>query len=440
MRAVALAALIVAPAAWAADGVDSTTTIGVDAVYAPAVGGGDANLLLGQRLRWSPATAGPVDVRVVADGRFRLDALKAPTIERAYVSRLGVELTSPRLSVRLGRHPVTGGGALVFDGAEVLYRAGAGVSVGAWGGASPDRFTSRPEARFGGGPIVSWIGSSARAALVGEALFAAGGLDRASLLATASLDGKPGNGVAGRLDVQVADPDGRIGVADGLLTGRIRAADGLDVDALYEVYSSVRYLRTTDRDPTVSRFAERSEAALGADVPQDAMDPTTYHLGGAGLRWLPPGDGPTPTARVVARYRWHEDPSRRLLKVAPSAGAARLLGQRLDVGVDGTLLFLDEAWRGDVGAHAILDPLPSRSLRLDASAHVLIDAAAFSDRLGWAADGFVDWVGQGGWVLSAGVEWSHEPWTGFPDVGYRGFLIASKRFAPPRGDRSGSAP
>jgi hypothetical protein len=328
---------------------------------------------------------------------------------------------------------------MLFDGAELLWHPGTAWDLGAWAGASPDRFTGRPEARFGGGPVVAWTTSKAQASLAGEVLWAAGGLDRASILALAGADAGPGTGISGRLDVQITDAAGRFGLADGAIFGRWRPTPGLDLAVMYDAYGAERYLLTQDRDPALSRFAARADAAgVTTDNPQDTLDPTISHLTGVDLRWRPKGDGPR--ASLVERYRYHADPTRRFFRVSPSAGAL-LVDQRLDLGIDGNLLWIDQKWRGDAGITASAELTKQRTLDLEGSGRMLLDQSAFSGRKGWEADLFVDAVARSGFMVSAGFEWTYEPWTDFPDVGYRGFLAITKRVGgPPRAPRSASAP
>jgi len=420
----------------------STTMVGMQSAWSPSVTAGNLDLLLAERLRWDLAEPGaPMGVRVLADGRFRIDPWRTPTLERNLVRTLGVELSTSEWTLDLGRHPVYQGGPRLVDGVQLRYHASGGWEIGAWGGFVPDLYTTRPALRFGGGPILAFERSWIQGSLVGEVSWAAGALDRAGLLALGRVSADPTVEASGRLDVQVVDAQGTPGLADGSVYVRWRPEDALRVDALYDAYSSFRYLGTEERDPDVHRFAVRAQAAgVTEDIPQDAFDPTLYHLVGLSGTWTPPGAMGAQMG-LRGRYRYHPDPSRRLAWLGPELAVRGLAGERLDLTLDGSLRWFDAALRGDAGLTVLLEPTPDRALALDGSVRLLIDPKTYGGRPGWYTDLFVDWVLPAGFVVVGGVDFVRE-WDGaFADVGYGAFLSVAKRsVSPPRASRSGSSP
>ncbi|MBW2257715.1 MAG: hypothetical protein JRI25_24380 [Deltaproteobacteria bacterium] len=420
----------------------SLSTVGVQSAWSPSVASGDLDLLLAERLRWDLAEVGaPMGVRLLLDARFRIDPWRKPTLERHRVGALGLELSTSEWTLDLGRHPVYRGGPRLVDGVQLRYHPSGDWDLGAWLGFAPDLYTSRPALRFGGGPILAIERSWTQWSLVGEMLWADGALDRAGLLALGRVSADPTVEATARLDLQVTGAEGGSGLADGAVFLRWRPEEVLRVDALYDAYTSLRYLGTEDRDPDIRRFAARAEAAgVTEDIPQDGLDPTLYHLVGLSGTWEPPGSMGALVA-VHTRYRHHEDPSRRLARVGPKLAVRGLAGERLDLAMDGNLRSFDGRLSGDAGFTVFLEPTPDRMLALDSSVRLLVDPEAYGGRPGWYADLFVDWVGPAGLVVIGGVDMLRE-WDGaFADVGYGAFLSVTKRSASPRrAFRSASGP
>jgi hypothetical protein len=198
-----------------------------------------------------------------------------------------------------------------------------------------------------------------------------------------------------------------VSLADATVFARIDPMDDLRIDVGYDAWSSLVFLVTEKRDPAITRFAARSQAAADDPfVPQDAMDRTTYHLLSVGstYRYDIGEQGLRLDARLGGRYRYHKDFHARFLRGDLHLDLRGLLSHRLDLG----LSVAGFHWGGgpgtEVGVRGWVQLDKPGRLALDVSGEVVVrplEGASY-----WAptfyADAFVDWVAPDGLVLSAG--------------------------------------
>lgn len=411
--------------ALAAPGDVAVTSVGAQGVYDQGLATGDVDLLAAERLRWT-LSDGSLATVALADARFTIDPVGDPDVagghdpwEQNRVRQLGVELVAPDWVVSLGRHPVYQGGPRLVDGVQVLGKRGV-WRFGGWGGLAPDLFTTRPVLRPGGGPIVAVEGGMAQASLVGEVLGTTTGLDRVGLLAQTRVARTPTWELLGRLDLQLTDANGTFGLADGFVAGKVRPGAGLTFDALYDAYSSIRYLETQFLDPDLQRYAARAEALGLVDLtPEELVDPQLYHLVGGGAAWQ--GQGLViPRVAVVGRYRHATLLDDRYARVGPQVG---LIGLADRVDLYGDFVW---SWRGsagardEVGLNVVVDPMADGRLTFDTSFRLLLDPL-FEGRPGWYTDLFVDLAAVDSFVVVGGISATNEP-TDVSDAGLAGFL------------------
>lgn len=423
-----LSALVALTLAHAAPDDLAVTSVGAQGVYDQGLAVGDVDLLVGERFRWTLADRAFATV-ALADARFTLDPAGGDPWEQNRVRQLGVELAAPAWLVTIGRHPVVQGGPRLVDGVQVVGRRGA-WRFGGWAGLAPDLFTTRPMLRPGGGPIVAVDTPLAQASLVGEVLGTATGLDRVGLLAQTRVSRTPTWELLGRLDLQLTDADGTFGLADGFVAGKVRPGAGFTFDALYDAYSSIRYLETQLLDPDLQRYEARAEALGLVDLtPEDLVDPSLYHLVGGGAAWQ--GTGLViPRVAVVGRYRHATAADDRYARVGPQVG---LIGLADRVDLYGDFVW---SWRGsagardEVGLNVVVDPMADGRLALDGSFRLLIDPV-FAGRAGWYTDLFVDLAAVDQFVLVGGLSATNEP-SDVTDAGLAGFLRVQHRLQRPR--------
>ena len=432
--------MIAAPCGQTAAGSDVwSTSVGVQYLHASAVGADDLDLLFGQRLVWTVQERPGLATRALANGRFTVDPAGDIVLERTRVSTLAAEVSGGPLTATFGRSPVYLGGPRLVDGAQVIGRFKNGIELGAWGGLAPDLFTTLPRVRPGGGPILAYVGSATQVSTVGEAVFFEGGLDRAGVLTQIRYAPGPGLQTSGRADVQLADADGRAGLADGAVSVRVAPTRAFTSDLLYDAYSSLRYRTTSELDPRIQRFAARIEAlGLSEGITQDLPDPTLFHLVSLRNRLRATEGTLQPAVGLETRYRHAADPAARYGRIRPSAGFES--AERFGLTLDGGVLWVDSATQGDLGAAAWLDVLPSADLTLDGSFRLLIAPRDYGDRPGWYTDLFVESVLANQVVLIGGASLEHEPLIDFDDVALGVFmqLSTSVRHARPA-DRDGGA-
>jgi len=407
------------------------TTLGADLVWSPAAAAGDLDLQLGHRSRWALSEGEPA-TQLHTDLWLTLDPGGAPALERARLTRLGTEMSAGPWVVDAGRHPVRYGGPRLVDGAQAIATLDNGLQLGGWAGLAPDLYTTLPRLRAGGGPVVAWTGPAVQGSVLGEVLFhpATGGLDRLATLAMGRATWDRWMDLSGRLDLDLVSADGGPHLADGNLLVVTRPTDTWRVDAFYEAFSSLRYLRTEALDPFLTRFGARL-AQLGPqlEIVQDALDPTVNHLVGGAVQWRDrPGLGAQARASVDGRYRYHPNPQDRFARVRAEVGVAELeVAGALDLALDGALAQVDTGTQQDLGLLVLWEPGEARRVALDGSWRLLL-APAIYDGVGWYTDLFVDAVVAEHWLLVAGASVSREPDPDFDDVGVGAFTRATAVF------------
>jgi hypothetical protein len=390
------------------------SSVGAQAIYSVAMNEAAGRVLLAERIRWQLAEGGVLEPRLMVDGRLAIDPLGESPLSQAYVRQLGLIDHTDERSLYLGRHPVYQGGPRLVDGVQILSAATPSLTIGGWGGMAPDMFTTRPTSRVGGGPVVEWQHSRGTLSSVGEALWYRGALDRASLLTLGHIAAGPKAGLDARLDVQLTDEALPNTVADAALFAHIRPTDAWRLGAMYDAYSSYRYLASEDYDPTINRFEQRSQTlGLPQEIPDDMLDPTLHQLVGLSGRWAPelsPGEL-GPMLSLDLRTRPLEDSHR----VSPAAELHGLWEQRIVLRLDANLMTVDQQDLGDLGLVVSVEPDSDRRLLLDSSARLLVDNTAYGGDTGWYVDLFADWVSPAGLVLSGGIFATEEPYFGFRD-------------------------
>lgn len=406
----------------------AVTSVGAAVVAVPTLGQADVDLLFGQRLRWGVGEVTDGYNRLWFDGALTVDLLREVTWERTRLTRAGVELRRGPVLLDLGRAPVRYGGPRLVDGAQVLVGAAA-LKVGAWAGLAPDLFTTIPRLRPAAGPVVAWERPQIQASLVGEvALSEELLLDRAASLALARVTADRWLDVSARWDMDWVSPtlpEGAGGphLADGRLLASIRPDATWRIDALYEAYSSLRYLQTEPLDPRLRRYQQRLLAyGIRWGITQDFQDPTLHHLVGGGVRWADrAGLGAVPRAGVDARYRYHPNPTNRFARVHGEFGVGEIPAAGfLDCALDGALVEVDSEVQVDSGVTVVWEPGDSRAWAMDASVRVLVAPAVYQG-LGWYTDLFVDAVPDRTWLVAAGTFVSREPDPDFDDLGIGAF-------------------
>jgi hypothetical protein len=322
-------------------GVQTWSDSSIREVQAPT----DMDVLLSERLRWTLAgdlNSPGTDVVALVDGRFIVDpGPEERPIEWGYVRTLGVEILTEKWVVDVGRSQVYRGGPRLVDGVQAMYRPSDTVRVGVWAGLAPNLFTTVPQLRPGGGPIFSYATSKVQLSVVGEALGYDGGLDRVGVLTMGRVSLERTIDVSGRLDVEVVGPLDAPRLVDGMLAVVGNPTPSLRLDALYDAFSSYRYLGSDAIDPSLNRFGQRL-AQLGQqlNIVQDVRDPTLNHLVGGGVRFQPDVDGIAPRLGLTARYRHHPLEENRYLRLNPQAGLVRI-ADTIDVLADANYIQLN---------------------------------------------------------------------------------------------------
>lgn len=412
------------------------SSLGTELVRADAIGASDVDLLFGQRARWNltPAT------RLLADVRFAYDPNAITRFEESRARELGASFETAHLTVLAGRHPVAYGGPRLLDGMQVLTHIGdpGRLAIGGWAGLVADEFTTAPQMRPGGGPILaasSWWGS---ASLMGEILGNSGGFERASTLFFGRAEVGPFFEVSTRLDTILAtakiDGKSRSGLADGSLAVRIHPSDIVRLDLGYDAYSTLRYQTQSALDPTVQRFATRAEQlGLTGGITQEAVDPTLQHTV-SGVFGVQGSGTVAPFATIRSAARYHQDPAQRYGRVGPQVGVGGLAGGRLDLWLDGNVVALSGGTGGDAGIAAFLEPIAEGPAAIDGSVRLIVDPLAGSFIPGWYSDLFVDLLSRTGTVVSGGASWTFDRGEAgvAADVGWAGYLRLQQWIRPGR--------
>jgi hypothetical protein len=327
------------------------STVGASALYSNALGEVEADVLVGERIDWRLEG----DWRFGFDGRVTLGVLDDPVLQWLRLSAANVERRHGDVVLTIGRSPVTHGGPRLVDGIQVVA-SDEGFQVGGWGGLAPDLFTTLPAVRFGGGPIVAWIGDTLQISGVGEVLAVENGLDRVGILAQARHEASDVLDLSSRLDLQVASVTGAPSVADAWLAAYVDPTDRVELDAFLETYSSLRYLQSADLDPWVKRFLERTvDLGIAEGVSAELFDPTQYYLAGTSFDLRGAADT-APTAGLSVRARFHDDALQRFVRLSPRVGVSGLRSGSVDVVLDANVIVLDVGVQGDAGVTATFAP------------------------------------------------------------------------------------
>lgn len=448
----------------------SVTSVGVQTWTDTAIRGTlntppptDMDVVVGERLRWTLAgdrlEAG-TDVLGLVDARFTIDAGAGELhrLEWSQVRQAGIEVVTDQWTVDLGRSPVYRGGPRLVDGVQALYAPSPTVRVGVWGGLAPNLFTTLPELRPGGGPIVSYATSKVQLSAVGEVVTFGGGLDRAGLLTIGRVSFERRLDLSARIDFEVAGPIGPR-LVDGQVVAIGNPTPAVRLDVLYDGFSSYRYIDPTDVDPDTQRFIDRL-SALGdvPVVPLDEVNPTLNHLVGGGIRFEPDTDEVAPRVGLTARYRAAPaDPAAGTslglpaatapattggvittpapdswLRLNPQVGVVRVAGM-VDVLADLSYIVQDSGNELDGGVLLYVEP-PSGTVSFDASGRLLLAPDDIAP-LGWYGDLFVNVVSPDlDLLLIAGGMVTSEPDVidRQSDLGFGAFVRIAKYLRPAR--------
>lgn len=395
------------------------TTVGAQATYSESLANADVDAVVGERLRWSLSDV----TRLWVDGQFTYDT-DAAQFERSRVRSLGLTTRTGSVQWWLGRHPVRYGGPRLVDGIQGVLTTGA-LEVGAWGGLAPDLFTTRPELRPGGGPILGLTAGPGQLTLVGEATTAEGGLDRASTLLTGRVQAGRRFDASGRVDWQLTDVTGASGLSDASLWTQWRPHDAFRVDAMGDAWSSLRYRRSALLDPTVQRWVERTQPLVDPLPGEDeALDPTVHAM--VGVR--PELTVADARLSVLTRYR-PGAATEQYARVQPLLRLPPIADGRLELAADANLVWLDTGLSASTGPTVLVELLADRSLWIDGSIRGVFDPAYVST--GMYADAFVDWLGPAGLVLMAGAAYELEPLAELNDAGLTALVRVQHRFRRP---------
>lgn len=355
----------------------------------------DLELLLSDALTAVLVDRDGLELELVFSGRTGVRIFQG-ALDNPRIRAVGLRLQTGAWTVDLGRFVPLGGGWRLADGVQAVAQVGHGVFVGAWAGFGPDPYTTLPALRFGGGPILGWTGDRGEVSLLGEVLGTPDGLDRASGVLRGRVELGRVAEVFGTLDLQAGGVDAPVRLADATVLARLDPRDDVRVELVYDAWSSLSYLVSQDRDPRITRFAQRSQALLGDPwTPQDTTDPTVTHLAGAGVTWRP-AVGREGAQRLVlrlqGRYRHHDDPLRRNVNAGLDATLTGLAGGRLEVGLGGGVLWWQDQ-PGGRGSARIWSQLDRQGrVALDTTADLFIQL--LPDTGQWTpsvyADAFLD--------------------------------------------------
>lgn len=389
-------------------GVNNRLSAGVWFDAAPSSGAYGLDLLLGDTLRASLVERPGLHLDLLASGRVASRLLDGGQVDRARVRALGLRFKLDKVLLDVGRFTPKGGGIRLVDGVQVLGDVGHGVSVGAWAGLGPDPWSTLPALRFGGGPVLAWSDKHGEASLLGEVLATPDGLDRVSGVARGRVELGRVAEVSGLVDLQAGGKDAPVRLSDATALVRLDPHPDVRLDLMYDAWSSLSYLVSSSRDPSLTRFAARS-VALADDpwIAQDTLDPTVYHLAGVTAAWdhaLQQDSATHLRLTLEGRYRHHTQVDRRYARAGLRADLTGLAAGRVDVGVGERFLW----WEGHPGSDstasvwAQLDP--GGVAALDVSAQLVVQPLDGATQ--WApslyADAFVDVMAMKGLTVSAG--------------------------------------
>jgi hypothetical protein len=337
----------------------------------------DVELILGESLTARLLRRGGWTLELIAAGRMDLrTSEEALQIDDARIRALGLRLRSDVVEVDLGRFSPAGGVWRLVDGVQVRAQAGRGVYLGAWGGLSPDPWTTAPAMRYGGGPILGWRGEGGEFAALGEILATADGIDRVSGVAQGRVEFGTVVEIEALLDLQTRGKDAPVVLSDAMLRARFDPIEPLRIDLVYDAWSSWSYLVSATRDPALTRFEARSRAALDDPwIPQDTYDPTVYHMVGATVSWRPElrrPEGVRLNLDLIGRYRYHEDPLRQHARAGLRANLTGLAGGRVDLSLGQAYLWWSDEPATETTASLWASLDPNARVALDTSAMLIV--------------------------------------------------------------------
>ena len=344
------------------------------------------------------------------------------------------------MELSVGRSNVRYGGPRLVDGIQGLWSPNATFAAGAWGGLAPDLFTTLPRARYGGGAIASFNFFGFRGSVMTETLLAEGALDRAGALFQLRFETLPTISFTSRLDVQLG-PDLERKIADAAVLGSLVPSEAIKLSAEYHAYSSYRYLETQDLDPGIQRFSKRVvDLGLVTGIPQDSPDETLYHQVGARARWASDlKNGLRSHASLLLRGRTTDDPLKRYIMFAPSAGMHELLDGRIGAEIDANVRLTEAATFGDAGTTLSLQSTGETDWVIDSSLRLLF-SPEYKDFPGFYSDLFFDFSTRRNLVFSAGAYLALENDETVDELSFGGFLIASFRARPSKSAQWGAGP
>ncbi len=408
------------------------TSVGAQVLHAPTVELTDADLLLAERARLTFVDKDAFQARLMVDARFTIDTDEGDTFEWNNVRQLGVSLHRPTWTLDIGRHPVLRGGPRIVDGLQFLFQPTPRLDVGVWGGLAPDLFTTLPQIRPGGGPIVSYLTPSFQASLVGEALVYDGGVDRIGSIAMVRKAFQRIFEVSGRGDIEFVGDNGPH-LSDAYTTATLRPTEALRFDGFYNAFSTYKYQLSELQDPKVQRFAERIvNLGIVLGVTQEQLDPALNHMVGGGAVFQPDTGGAAPRVQVQARQRFNNNELNRFTRLGAQAGVVDIgLAGRLDVLADGNLIFADGETQLNPGVLLLWEPGEEGWFAIDTSGRVLINPE-YDGEMGYYADLFLDAVSPSNLAVNLGVSVVSEPDPDIdvPDLALQGYARISYYLRP----------
>jgi hypothetical protein len=389
-------------------GVVNRFSAGVWFDAAPSSRAYGLDMLLSDTLRASLVEKPKLHLDLLAAARLNVRLFDGGRVDQARVRALELRFKLDKVVLDVGRFTPKGGGIRLVDGVQALGDLGHGVQLGAWAGLSPDPWNTMPALRFGGGPVLAWTDKRGEVSLLGEVLATPDGLDRVSGVARGRVELGRIAEMSGLIDLQAGGKDAPVRLSDATAFFRLDPHKDVRVDLMYDAWSSLSYLVSSSRDPTLTRFAARS-VALAEDPwnPQDSVDTTVYHMAGATVAWdhALTEDGPTHLRLTVdGRYRHHTLADRRYARAGLRADVTGLVDGRVDVGVGERFLW----WQGHPGS----DSTASVWAQLDKGGMAALDVSAqvvvqpLEGAANWApavyADAFVDVMATPDLTVSAG--------------------------------------
>jgi len=301
----------------------------------------------------------------------------------------------------------------LVDGVGMRADLGKGFHLGGYGGLIPDPFTTLASVETGGGGAVFgfWAprfrfetatGFSARSV----------GFDHGYASLSAMGMPVPAVSIYGRAKMQGFSGTPAFGVADLFAGLSLKPARILRIRALYNGYSSERYVDLADRDPALSRFAARAEGLdLLNEVPNDTLDPTLYHQLGADVD-LRNGERHGAIG-VRYRYRFAPDPEDHYLRADLHGGLVNLGRGGADLIATGR--FIHASGR-DIGQAELGLETPMFQRKVDLGAYLMFSGSPAISGENWHTIGvygdlFVSlWLGKGWSVAAAArVGWEDNP-------------------------------